>query len=58
MVAKRIRLDAELVRRKMCDSRERARDHVESDTHPEAVTASLEAEDRTAGEFKRVGPVV
>ncbi|NLD84436.1 MAG: TlyA family RNA methyltransferase [Actinomycetales bacterium] len=26
MVAKRIRLDAELVRRKMCDSRERARD--------------------------------
>ncbi|WP_291085708.1 TlyA family RNA methyltransferase [Dietzia sp. UBA5065] len=30
MAAKRMRLDAELVRRKMCDSRERARDLIES----------------------------
>lgn len=30
MVAKRMRLDAELVRRKMCDSRERARDLIDA----------------------------
>ena len=36
----------------------RPRDHVEGDAHAEAVTAPLEAEDGTAGEFQRVGPVV
>ena len=36
----------------------RARDHVEGDAQPEAVTAPLEAADGVAGEFERGGPVV
>jgi len=40
------------------DGGKRARDHVEEEAHPDAVTASMEGRDGTAAELEGGGPVV